>query len=115
MHCATIFVQLLVIILSFSGYGCGSVSPPHSTVTCPDGAFVGESVEAMLTLSGSADLSFEWSVTGEVALTGETTETLGITPTGPGVIAVMVTITDETTGETASGSCEFNAVEESDT
>ncbi len=115
MRCAAILVQSFVIILSFSGNGCGLVHPPHSTVTCPDGAFVGESVEAMLTVSGTTDSSFEWSVSGDVELMGEASETLEITPMSPGVISVTLTVTDESTGETASGSCEFDAVEESDT
>ena len=114
MRRAAVLVQLLVIVLSLSGCGCGLVCHPGSTVTCPDGAFVGESVEAILTLGSSTDFSFEWSVSGDVELIGEMTETLEITPAGPGVITVTVTLTDERTGDSATASCEFNAVEESD-
>ena len=110
MRCATILVQSLVIVLSFSGCGCGLVCHPGSTVTCPARAFVGESVEAMLTVSGCVDISFEWSVSGDVELMGETTETLDIIPLSAGTITVTVTATDEATGEVASRSCEFEAV-----
>ena len=114
MRCSTIPVRSIVITLSLSGFGCGLVCDRFSTVSCPDGASVGESVEAILTLSGCEDISFEWSVSGEVELSGETTGTLEIIPLSAGTIIVTLTATDETTGDTASGSCTFEAVENDD-
>ena len=90
-------------------FGC-----PPTTLMCPDGAVVGESVEARVTVVIGDDISIEWSVAGEAELVDETSESAVIRPTGPGVITVTVTATDERTGDSATASCAFNAVEESD-
>ncbi len=95
--------------------GCGAFYWGHpESLICPDGAVVGESVEATLTVVVDDDISIEWSVAGEAELVDETSESAVITPTGPGVITVTVTATDQRTGDSATASCEFNAVEESD-
>ena len=97
--------------------GCGSVFVGcHSaTLICPDGAVVGDSVEVIVTIVvDDDDISIGWSVAGEAELVDETTESAVIRPTGPGVITVTVTATDERIGDSATASCAFNAVEESD-
>ena len=101
MRCATTLVQSFVIVLSLSGCGCGLFCHPYSTVVCPAGAFVGESVEAAVIVVVGEDISIGWSVAGEAELVDETSESAVITPTGPGVITVTVTATDERTGDSA--------------
>ena len=113
MRCATILVPTFVIALTCSGC-CALFCHPHSTLTCPDGASVGESVEAILTVIVNDEITIEWSVDGEAELADETSGSTAITPTGPGVITVTVTATDERTGDSATVSCTFDAVEESD-
>ena len=102
----------ITTIVCTGGCGCVFFGCHPATLTCPDGAVVDESIVAVVV---GEDMSIEWSLVGEAELADETSESAVITPTGPGIITVTVTITDTTTGEAASGSCEFDAVEESDT
>ncbi len=103
----------ITTVVCTGGCSCVFFGCPHPTLTCPNGAVVGESVEATVTVIVDDDITIEWSLDGEAELSDETSESAVITPTGLGVITVTVTATDERTGDSATASCEFNAVEES--
>ena len=104
----------ITTVVCTGGCGCVFFGCHPEPLICPDGAVVGESVEATVTVVVGEDMSIEWGLAGEAELAGETSESAVITPTGPGIITVTVTVTDERTGDSATASCEFNAVEESD-
>ncbi len=104
----------ITTVVCTGGCSCVFFGCPHPTLTCPNGAVVGESVEATVSVVVGEDISIGWSVAGEAELVDETTESAVIRPTGPGVITVTVTATDERIGDSATASCAFNAVEESD-
>lgn len=110
---------LLIVIGACIGLGgCSGWGHPYSVIAgCPtDLVVVGDTVE--LSVVGSTDdgLTLSWEVTdGQAQLVSETPGTAAITPTGSGVIAVTITATDEASGASASDTCTFEAVEESET
>jgi len=113
---ALVFLALsITTVVCIGGCSCVFFGCPHPTLTCPGSAVVGESVEAIVTVVVDDDMSIAWSVTGEAELVDETSDSAVITPTGPGVITVTVTVTDERNGDSATDSCAFNAVEDNDT
>ncbi len=114
MRALALLALSMITVVCTGGCGCVFFGCHPATLICPDGAVVGESVEAILTVVVGDDISIEWSVAGEVELVDEKSESAVIRPTGPGVITVTVTATDERTGDSATASCAFNAVEESD-
>ena len=113
MKALALLALSITTVVCTGGCGCVFFGCHPATLICPDGAVVGESVEAILTVVAD-DITIEWSLDGEAELSNETSESAVITPTGPGVITVTVTATDERTGDSATASCSFNAVEESD-
>ncbi len=111
MRAVALLALSITTVVCAGGCGVFYWEPPE-TLICPDGASVGESVEAILT-TVVGDITIEWSLDGEAELSDETSESAVITPTGPGVVTVTVTATDERTGDSATVSCTFDAVEES--
>ena len=110
---------LLIVIGACIGLGgCSGWGHPYSVIvgSPTDLVVVGDTVE--LSFVGRTDDGFtlSWEVTsGQAQMDSETLDAVVITPTGSGTIIVTITAIEEASGASASDTCEFEAVEDSET